>query len=103
MAYFVYILQADDGTYYVGQTNDLKDRLNRHNSGRVKSTKAKAPWRLVYTEELATRAQATKREKQIKGAKSRENIARLVRTSRDSVAGRSTTLYQEWDRPCQRL
>ena len=35
MAYCVYIVQSEkDGTYYVGHTNNLGERLDRHNSGR---------------------------------------------------------------------
>ncbi len=35
MGYCVYIVQSEkDGTYYVGHTNNLGERLDRHNSGR---------------------------------------------------------------------
>ena len=35
MAYCVYIVQSEkDGTYYVGHTDNLGERLDRHNSGR---------------------------------------------------------------------
>ena len=81
MPFFVYILQSDDGTFYVGQTNNLGNRLQRHNGGHVRSTKAKVPWRLVYFEEYAVRAEAMKRERGIKGRKSRKYIERLVGTS----------------------
>jgi putative endonuclease len=52
MANYVYIIQSlQDGTYYVGSTQALRKRLDRHNQGRSKYTKNKRPWKLVYSEE----------------------------------------------------
>ena len=83
MSYFVYILQSlIDSTYYIGSTQDLKERLKRHNEGRSKYTKAKRPWQLIYFEEFTKRSYATRREKEIKNRKSRQFIESLVRTSR---------------------
>jgi putative endonuclease len=83
MSYFVYVLQADDGTYYTGQTKDLKRRLQQHRSGRVASTKSRSGWSLVHTEEFATRIAAIRRERRIKAQKSRVYIKLLVGASRD--------------------
>jgi putative endonuclease len=44
MPYLVYILKNEkDGSYYIGSTQDLDARLERHNQGRSKYTKAKGP------------------------------------------------------------
>ena len=81
--FFVYILYSSNyERYYVGQTNDLSDRLRRHNSGYVRSTKYYAPWELVYFEEFETRAQAMKRESALKGLKSSFALRKLVEASR---------------------
>ncbi|WP_415831470.1 GIY-YIG nuclease family protein, partial [Flavobacterium terrigena] len=32
------------GKYYIGQTNNMEDRLRRHNSGYSLSTKNGIPW-----------------------------------------------------------
>jgi putative endonuclease len=70
MTYSVYILKSKkDGSYYVGHTKDLTDRLERHNQGRVRYTKSKGPWKLVYSEEYPARSAAMKREKKIKKRK----------------------------------
>jgi putative endonuclease len=83
MAYFVYILQSEqDGSFYIGHTADLEARMQRHNSSRSRYTKAKAPWTLVYQEELSSRSDASKRERDIKEKKNRAYIEQLVRTSR---------------------
>ncbi len=83
MAYYVYILRSHkDGTYYVGSTGDLHDRLERHNQGRSKYTKAKRPWTLEYSEEYPDRSAALRREREIKARKKVDFIEKLVSTSR---------------------
>jgi putative endonuclease len=80
MVYFVYILQSlKDGSYYVGSTQNLDERINRHNGGRSKYTKAKRPWKLVYHEEFPDRSSALKREKQIKRQKRKGFIEKLFK------------------------
>ena len=83
MKYFVYIIESfKDGSYYVGSAQDLSERIERHNQGRSKYTKAKRPWNLIYHEEHPDRSSAVLREKEIKARKSKEYIERLVRASR---------------------
>jgi putative endonuclease len=85
MPHFVYILKSQkDGSYYAGSTQDVADRLKRHNQGRSKYTKSKRPWDLIYVEEYPDRSAATKREREIKNRRSRCYIEGLVRTSRQS-------------------
>ena len=68
MGYCVYILRCADGSYYTGHTRNLGVRLAEHESGLVPGyTKLRRPVRLVFAEELRTRAEALKRERQIKG------------------------------------
>ncbi len=85
MSYQVYILQSEiDGTYYVGSTQDINARLERHNQGRSKYTRPKRPWQLVFSESHPDRSSAVKRELQIKNRRSRKYIESLVRASRQS-------------------
>jgi putative endonuclease len=80
MKYFIYILQSEkDGTYYIGHTSDLEARLRRHNQGRSAYTRDRAPWKLLYKEGLNSKAEAMRREKEIKARKSRKFIEQLVR------------------------
>lgn len=75
MTYVVYILYSPSlGRFYVGQTDDLNDRLVRHNSGRNKSTKAGVPWALVHSEPSPDRATAMARERQIKNLGARRYL-----------------------------
>jgi putative endonuclease len=65
--YFVYVLQSDlDRSFYIGQTDDVKALVRRHNAGYVPSTKNRGPWRLVGTETFETRDKARWREYSIK-------------------------------------
>ena len=72
MSFYVYILYSDKlNKYYTGQTNDLEDRLYRHNAGQEKFTSKGVPWKLLWSKALETRVAAVTLEHQIKkrGAK----------------------------------
>lgn len=43
----VYLLQCSDGTYYTGCTNDLNNRLRRHNNKEILYTSTRLPVKLV--------------------------------------------------------
>lgn len=69
MYYYVYVLKSEkDNMYYVGYTKNLIKRLEEHNSGLVKSTKYRIPFKLVYWEGCLNQQDATKREKYLKTA-----------------------------------
>jgi len=64
---FVYIVACSDGSLYTGWATDVKARVAGHNAGRGSVyCKQRRPVRLVYQEEVATRAEAQKREAAIK-------------------------------------
>jgi len=70
--FYTYILYSESfDRYYVGHCEDLRARLLRHNQKKVPSTKAYAPWQVVYTESYPTRSEASARERAIKNKKSR--------------------------------
>ncbi len=83
MSFHVYILLSETTKrYYVGQTQDVKERLAYHNANYSKSLRNRGPWQLVYQEEYKTRGPAMRRERQIKSWKDRGMIERLVSASR---------------------
>ena len=45
--WYVYILRCSDGTFYTGCTNNIEDRIERHNKGQVHYTADKLPVILV--------------------------------------------------------
>ena len=67
MAFYCYILECADGTYYTGWSTDPERRLRQHNAGRgARYTRSRRPVRLVYVEQQPDRASAMRREVQIK-------------------------------------
>jgi predicted GIY-YIG superfamily endonuclease len=67
MPHFVYVLRCRDGSYYVGHTTDVAERLERHNAGRGPAyTAARLPVELVYSQELPSTDAAVQRETQLK-------------------------------------
>ena len=72
MTFYTYILYSELLLrYYTGQTNNLEERIKRHNKCLVKSTKNGTPWRLVYSVKFGTRSESLLFELKIKkrGAK----------------------------------
>ena len=83
MPFYVYILQSQTtNRYYIGQTQNLDERLAYHNANYSKSLKHRGPWRIVHREEFGSRAEAVRRERQIKSWKDRNLIQRLASASR---------------------
>ncbi len=79
MGFILYILQSSkSGRLYIGQTENIEDRIQRHNKGYSKSTKYGIPWELIYTEEFAIRSEAMKREKYLKNLKNPKYILKNV-------------------------
>lgn len=80
--YFVYILYSDKcNKYYIGQTESLTRRVDEHNQGKGGAfTSACIPWALVYHESFESRQEAIKREREIKGKKSRKYIEYLIQS-----------------------
>ena len=75
----VYILQCNDGSLYTGITSDIKNRLERHNSGRAsKYTRSRRPVKLLYKEQFTTKSEALRREIEINDF-SIDNKKRLIK------------------------
>lgn len=59
MSYYVYILYSEvQNKYYIGSTQDVTERLDRHNSGKENYTRKYIPWNLVLSLKKATRSEA---------------------------------------------
>ena len=70
---YVYILQSqsDVKRFYTGLTDDLKDRLRRHNAGEVAHTSKFRPWRVKTAIAFTDRNQASGFERYLKTASGR--------------------------------
>ena len=77
--WFVYIIYSEKlDRYYIGYTDDIPWRIERHNQGWGRFTKSGIPWQLVYFETYSTKQEAIKRERAIKIKKSRSYIESLI-------------------------
>ena len=77
--FFTYILYSRSiDRYYIGHTSNLKIRLQNHLSGSTRFTSQTDDWEMIYSEEYATKAEAMKKEQQIKRMKSRSFIKELT-------------------------
>ncbi|MBK8700505.1 MAG: GIY-YIG nuclease family protein [Saprospiraceae bacterium] len=71
----VYVLKSINADwYYVGMTTDFERRLSDHNRGYNLSTKAKAPFVVLFTELYPTATEARNREKFLKNASGKRFI-----------------------------
>ena len=70
---YVYILQSqpDPEHFYVGLTDDLRDRLRRHNAGEVAHTSKFRPWRIKTAVAFTDRQRAGEFERYLKTASGR--------------------------------
>ncbi|MFA6160442.1 MAG: GIY-YIG nuclease family protein [Parcubacteria group bacterium] len=79
----VYVIKNQNGKIYIGQTADLKVRLERHNrllknKKTSFTSKNKGVWELVYKENFNSREEAIKREKELKSFRGREFIRKSI-------------------------
>ncbi|MBI5734166.1 MAG: GIY-YIG nuclease family protein [Candidatus Kerfeldbacteria bacterium] len=77
--YCVYIIKSQKTEeYYIGSTGCLDDKIKRHNSGRSKATQKGRPWSTILIEKYKTRAEALKREAQIKSYHGGKAFKKLI-------------------------
>jgi predicted GIY-YIG superfamily endonuclease len=71
--FYVYILQSeiDRERFYIGLTDNLRKRVQYHNSGRVLHTTKWRPWRLKTYIAFSDRAPAVQLERYLKSASGR--------------------------------
>jgi predicted GIY-YIG superfamily endonuclease len=70
---YVYILQSinQPEQHYVGHTDDLHDRLKRHNAGEVPHTSRLRPWRIKTAFAFSDPGQAILFERYLKSSSGR--------------------------------
>ncbi|MCX6173358.1 MAG: GIY-YIG nuclease family protein [Ignavibacteriales bacterium] len=63
----IYVLRSKvDNHRYIGYTDNIERLLIEHNSGKVKSTKNRKPFELIYSEHFGNKSDAMMREKYFK-------------------------------------
>ncbi len=73
--FYIYVLRSlKDKKIYIGKTQDLRRRLKEHNAGKVKSTKNRRPFELVYYEAYTNKDKWSQQELFYKTGIGRENL-----------------------------
>ncbi len=73
--YYVYVIKSEKNRkQYIGYTENLEERLQSHNAGKVRSTKSFIPYKIIYKEEYLNKTEARKRELFLKSGKGREYL-----------------------------
>ena len=83
----LYILKSkSDFKLYIGTTDNLTRRLKEHHQGISTYTKSRGPWKIVYCEVFASKADALERERKLKKFKNSysELKKRIGRSLEDS-------------------
>ena len=77
--FYCYILYSDTlDRYYIGHTQDLSQRLQKHLTNHKGFTGRVSDWKVVYFEVFPTKTAAYARERAIKKRKSRKYIETLI-------------------------
>jgi putative endonuclease len=77
--WYVYLLESKKNkSWYIGCTNDLKERFEEHNTGKSKYTKDFMPWMLIYYEAGLNKKDAFKREVYLKSGYGRRYLKKRI-------------------------
>ena len=93
---WMYILECADGSYYVGSTRDLEQRIQQHNEGAgAKYTARRRPIKLVFTAEFPNVADAYAAEKQVQGWGRRKREA-LIHGDYEALPGLARKNFEKY-------
>ncbi|HBD64243.1 MAG TPA: hypothetical protein DC038_07380 [Clostridiales bacterium] len=82
--HYTYIVECSDGTLYTGYAADLEKRINAHNEKKgAKYTRGRTPVTLKYYEEFENKADALKREAQIKKMRKEKKLRLFYNTKNE--------------------
>lgn len=96
--FYVYMLECADGSYYIGHTDDIDQRVLQHEAGEIGYTATRKPVRLMWQGEFETREGALAFEQQVKGwsrAKKEALVAGDWERIKELARSKSTTVRAE--------
>ena len=77
--FVVYLIQNRQGKIYIGQTNNLNERLSQHNDPLRKSwASRRGPWKEIFTKDFISRREAVNCERYLKSLKNREKLLEYI-------------------------
>jgi len=91
--WFVYAIECNNGSVYIGQTKRILDRWKLHQKGKAaRWTKKHEPIRLFYYEIVDTFKEALDREKKLKKTSGRRHLKDLLKIDNQSDESAETLL-----------
>jgi putative endonuclease len=86
--WFVYAIECENSSVYIGQTKDVLNRWNQHNTGKgAEWTKKYKPVRLFYLEHMVSLKKAMSREKELKKSTGRKMLKKKLTEYLGSYTG----------------
>jgi putative endonuclease len=67
--YRVYMLQSGAGKFYIGFSENVALRVQQHNAGLTRSTRARGPWKLAWQSDVLKLSDARRLELDLKRQK----------------------------------
>lgn len=93
LPYCVYILfSLKDNILYIGFSSDLKKRIEKHNSGGVKSTAPRRPLELIFCEFYLYEADARKREMYFKTSAGKKAIKLMLKSTLEKMGYKNSSI-----------
>jgi len=78
--YFVYVLRSKkDNNLYAGFTENIEQRVRKHNAGDVPSTRTRRPMKLIFFEGYIDKGDALRREKYLKTGPGKKMLKFMIR------------------------
>jgi predicted GIY-YIG superfamily endonuclease len=79
MEFTLYVLECADGSFYIGHTDNLGQRLTQHDEGKgCLYTSTRRPLKLLHTEGFETRYEALTVERKLKGWSRAKKLAYMA-------------------------
>lgn len=93
--YYVYVLLCSDGSYYVGHTDNIENRLEQHKNKVYQTyTSSRLPIKLVFHQEFESRDEAFTAERKIKDW-SRKKKEALINGDFDLLSQHAKKKFQQ--------
>ena len=103
--FYIYVLRCSDGSFYIGQTDNIPRRLQQHEMAEVSWTSKHLPVEIIHWEEFDSREDGVKREQDLKTGFGRKWLKREYKAGRLAArqAGGFIPVGYIWARtlPCQ--
>ena len=91
--FYCYILYSEKlDRFYKGHTNNLEDRLHRHNAASEKATQDGVPWRLCWATAKDSRSEAFILEQKLKNL-SRDRLLRFMLKYAEGIGSPDELLF----------